>query len=445
MKKLLFGAAITLAFIGCNSDEPLPQLSDDSQNKTSDILDGYRSRQEVIDLAQQYADMLNHSGAKSRGAHRVVDESRVFAISDFKSRSFCDANGMPLVYIVEYSDDNGFAIVSAPKEAEPVLAVIDHGSYSDSIADQIPAFRLYMDMALEYVNAVATQVRVPKDDSIVGIDTSGTIGGIKYPPGTLPLTETKHVHDTTYRKYVEPVVVQNRGQSVPEGLLCSNGLSGCVPTAILMVCEYMKSPANITLTYNNSNEVLQLPWDAISTITSGRPSYDVSAGEAIIAKFERQVGHLANAKYVTGKTHVTPDNARKTLIKLLPNKTVSKISDFDFNSVLDVLLNKGIVMCMGTSTDSNGSSNGHAWIADGIEYLCTSDRTYTRELGKTEWKLFRELSSDRKMVHFNWGYVDNFNGFFYLDNIKYTYHDDATDKDVTVSYMTEPITYISIK
>ena len=412
MKKLLLLFTLLLFLSACSSDEPVvqPETDDSVEN---DILPGYRTRQEIIDIAQEYADILYPASAKSRSARRVVDESRVFALSDLKSRSTEDSDIAPLICIVEYSDDNGFAIIATPKGVEPVIAIVDHGSYSDSIANSIPAFQYFMEMATDYV---ATQKEI--------------VGPVFWPDdttGMLPFTEQKTVTDTTNYCFVDSLVVTNRGQLYPEGLLCSNGFSGCFPTAALMICEYFKEPSSITLTYE-SNNTIQLDWASISRVKSQNEGNIITPQNRPIAQFIRQVGYLARASYKSDGTHVSRDYERKTLLQLLPTRSIRFLQEYSYDVICKTISARGLVMCSGTSKEGKG----HVWLADGVNYLETTTRQYHRVLGETEWKLMSTGYYTRKLVHFNWGANGQYNCYGTDNVIKNAVRTYESDKVVIV-------------
>lgn len=388
MKKFLFLFTFFLLLSACSSDEPIVQPETDASVEDN-ILPGYRTRQEIIDIAQEYANILYPASAKSRSARRVVDESRVFALSDIKSRSAEESDIAPLICIVEYSDDNGFAIIATPKEVEPVIAIVDHGSYSDSIANSIPAFQYFMEMATDYV---ATQKEIVDNGPFIG------------PNDTLPyrIMEYKTEIDTTFAFYADPIIKTNRGQYYPEGLQCPNKISGCFPTAALMICEYLKEPSYLKLTYDNSPMTIYLDWDVISQVKSDdSPDGPYTLQNLPIAQFARQVGHLADANYKSSNgTSVDKSNEQPTLCKLLPDRIIGSREDYDFYKVYNTIKDKGLVMFSGTSAEGVG----HTWVADGMRYLRITKKEYERPVGDfIPWKLTNTTTDLRQYIHFNWG------------------------------------------
>ncbi len=408
MKKLLLLFTLLLSLSACSSDEPVVQPETEAPVEDN-ILPGYRTRQEIIDIAQEYADILYPASVKSRSARKVVDESRVFALSDLKSRSTGDSDIAPLICIVEYNDDNGFAIIATPKEVEPVIAVVDHGSYSDSIANSIPAFQYFMEMATDYV---ATQKEIVDNGPFIG------------PNDTLPylIKEYKTEIDTTFAFYADPVIKTNRGQYYPECLLCPNKLSGCFPTAALMICEYFKEPSYLKLTYDNSPMTIYLDWDVISQVKSNKNKDGAFTLQNLpIAQFTRQVGHLADANYKSSnRTSVNRDKEQPTLCKLLPKRIIGNLQDYDFYPVYEAIKDKGLVMFAGN--DTNGA--GHVWVADGMRYLRITKNEYERPVkGFHAWKLTSSSESVYRYIHFNWGANGDYNCYSSAYAIKNTEYD----------------------
>lgn len=84
-----------------------------------------RSIDEVISIAEN---ILSSRAVESRSAINI-DKSDVHVISAQTSRSMSSDT---IMYAVDMGNENGFIIVSASKTIEPIIAIIDKGSYNDS-------------------------------------------------------------------------------------------------------------------------------------------------------------------------------------------------------------------------------------------------------------------------------------------------------------------------
>lgn len=97
--------------------------------------------QSVIALANSEAERL--FPAESRAEEREATASGIKTICNRESRGQNDT----LIYVVNYEDNKGFALISAVDDSQPVLAVVPNGSYDPEIGTDNPGFNLFMDAA----------------------------------------------------------------------------------------------------------------------------------------------------------------------------------------------------------------------------------------------------------------------------------------------------------
>ena len=391
MKKLLILAAIATILFSCSQEEPL-QNENALENFYSSKL---RTKEEVINIAQDFA----NEHQRGRSGARYVDESKVFTLDSHKSRS----NSEPLMYVVEYEDNRGYAIVAAPKNVEPILAVIDEGSYQESINSGNPGFKFFMDAAEEYVSTTSIGGADPNPDG---------------PNDPKPLAEYRVDVDTIFRFAVEPQVKVNRGQNYPEGKLCPNLISGCYPTALFMICEYFQEPKSIKLTFDN-NQTINLPWNEMSKAISEPAGKNIIArlfpiesnpNYMAVAQLCRQIGKISVTNYSSPVESTTgSDRIHSSTKNILSSKNVGDYKAYNYMDIVNTLTSGGLVLCTGLKPNSN---SGHAWVADGCEYMKTIQATYYREQGKVRWTLIKEEEAYYCLVYFNWGWNGDSNGVF---------------------------------
>lgn len=108
MKRIFSIILLSLLLCACSQADDVVDVP--SSEASQSFL---RSRQEVIDAATEAADILSDG---TRASARVA-ESTVIPIVGTRSRAGSDT----LMYIVNYADGQGFAIIAAPKMIEPVI------------------------------------------------------------------------------------------------------------------------------------------------------------------------------------------------------------------------------------------------------------------------------------------------------------------------------------
>ena len=123
-----------------------------------------------------------------------------------------------LLYVFNFSDDHGFAVIAADASTQGLIAITDKGDYLSAVSE-IPAFSNIMKKVMENDRSSnLIPVLEPIDTSVVGI---------------------------------VPKISVAWGQQYPEGTLFSNGISGCSNTAIAQIASYYKYPLSITYEENN--------------------------------------------------------------------------------------------------------------------------------------------------------------------------------------------------
>ena len=117
--------------------------AEESANNVSTI----RSFDEALQIAQSSISLVDGTGQTRSGSPRKIDLNnwKIFE-NDLKTRANSNSNDT-LMYVFNFEDNQGFAIVSASKETEGLIAVTESGSYDPSTSSNIDGFNIYMDMA----------------------------------------------------------------------------------------------------------------------------------------------------------------------------------------------------------------------------------------------------------------------------------------------------------
>ena len=144
MKKsfLILLTAVILA--GCHKDELL--LCGNEVSTENENIIKKRTPEEALHIAAEAAKMLEDS-TMSRTLSRIPESVKV--ITSPTARSKVEDT---LIYVVDYADDKGFALISAISVSDPLLAIIEDGHYEPSQNSiQESGFDMFMDYAKTYV------------------------------------------------------------------------------------------------------------------------------------------------------------------------------------------------------------------------------------------------------------------------------------------------------
>ena len=412
--KNLFKILVLLFVVSACSDEVLFRDSFEETEKGNGIDPKMRTMDEVLEIASNAASMVAADGTEngiSRGFGRVVDpRSEVVPIGKNLSRG---SGGDALLYVVNYADDNGFAMVSAHKDAPEVLAVTEKGHFSSADDIEIEGFELWLDETVGYLDALS---KLPIDS-----------GGLEWSIDTMrPGIRPKTVRDTVWIKklknQVSVVWGQNWDTIVPdacEGLGCPNFIAGCAPCAIAMAMSYLEKPSSIQLTYMDDAPVIDLNWTELKKYLSVRdkklqpfPTSDYPI-RTNLARLFSEIGHRMNSDYSkptsTGADYMETPKLLRKLGLISPSTTWRQGTGvaayhwmYDKESCITIL--RGV--------DSIGY--GHQWICDGLLNFKLRERYYESLDGGVTWVLKDTYYSEEYYyIHENWGFHGACNGYYY--------------------------------
>ena len=201
-----------------------------TQEESANNVSTIRSFDEALQIAQSSISLVDGTGQTRSGSPRKIDLNnwKIFE-NDLKTRANSNSNDT-LMYVFNFEDNQGFAIVSASKETEGLIAVTESGSYDPSTSSNIDGFNIYMDMAKEYIQNSMLQAN-----------------GERLAPTPFRRDSLVYHHNK-----FGPYINVYWGQTHPEGEFCPNGVAGCSITATAQIMSYYQTPTSIDLTYENA-------------------------------------------------------------------------------------------------------------------------------------------------------------------------------------------------
>lgn len=389
-KEILFsGILILSSFLLACSNLDTPEISDLTSKKY--IHDNNRSFEEALQIAQSSINIVNANSVTRSNSKRVI------SIKDTKTyrsqpitRSESGTNDT-LMYVFNFEGNQGFAVVSATKYTEGLIAVTEQGYYDPEIRSTNEGFNAFMDLTKDYII---------KSKNRGGLDPI-------LPPGFQEFKDTTIITES----WIGPFVVVKWGQGYPENIDCSNGYSGCAVTAMAQLMSYYEQPTYIYCTYVNPYEYYQLNWTSLkSHIISNHVGTCPGVSQEthnLIGRLCRQLGEVSNTQYQLDGSFTTNNNTKNTL-QIYGYQTGSW-STYSTSSIDTNLSNNHIVMIRG---DEDISGNGHMWLIDGRYRRITDYYEWYRNYGEVDWILRRHTTIDDRYYHYNWGYSGENNGYF---------------------------------
>lgn len=379
MKKFVFLiAAITM--MSCSQQEmkkSVPPTTADLKTKL-----GIRSYDDALAIARNAIGRLENKKSISRG----INSSRKVDLTENKAIVRNNDNNDTLIYVFNFENHKGFALVSAIEETDGLLAVTEQGHYDPDSSSETSGFDIFINQAKKYVLNGGRVLRSPEIiiDSVV----------------------TQHF-------YIYPLLTVEWGQENPEGEFCENNISGCGPTAFAQIMSYYESPSSFVPTYlGNGAGTISLQWTAMKNHNkhNGGAS-SCPSGSSVhqsIAHLCRQIGYLSDSDYETGYTGTNIYDLLTAIdsFSYVRNNWI----DFTNQDLRNFLLSSHPILMVGL-TGLTPEDTGHFWIVDGVDREATT--TYLRRYDQsyqTWYQYMLETTND--YFHINWGWDGENNGYF---------------------------------
>ncbi len=425
MKKWFLSTLVVLSLAGCNETDDL--ISIDMQGTTSPKRSQLRSYEEAKFIALQSISMLDSDSDNSvttRGASssRTLQDkdTYVVCVDPSETRSSESFDNDTLMYVFNFENNQGFAIVSAEKGTEGLIAVIESGHYNPS--DTIDTgFRRYMTAAKLYISANRAQENTEPNRAPKGF---------------------YYEIDTTAWCNIPARITVKWGQNFHEGQFCPNQTSGCSNTAAAMIMSYFEYPTLLEIRYNGFPYTYRtLNWSGIKNyINRYSCSYAfLNNVSSCTNEDHKSVGHLCRELaeraestfyYDPNSTLTETQKIRNTLSDF--GYTVGSITSYqnlvNTSTIRDHLSDGKLIYMRGSNNTEN--SGGHAWVIDGYYgftvHSCYYEYGFTNGLPDPP-VLMDEQYHTHRYNHINWGYNGNNNGYF-VDGV-FSYYETAYNYD----------------
>lgn len=382
-----------------------------------------RSVAEAIQIAQNAIPMLDDS-TQTRNSllTRQIDFGQspvVVCSNEMKLTRSAESEGIDtLMYVINYADNQGFAVVSADRATEGLIAVIESGEYNPSDTTDT-GFRRYMAAAKLYISA--NRVKENKEPS-------------RAPKGFY------FEYDTVGINTIPARITVKWGQDFHEGQFCPNGDSGCSHTAAAMIMSYFEYPSYLVLTYLTPNVYRTLNWsgmknyincyDCLYYVLNGI-SYCTNEDHKSIGHLCRELAHKTGNHffYNPNKTQGGIDQIRTALLSI--GYSVGNVTSYqnfvNTSTIMDYLSDGKLIFMCGFN---NFNGNGHAWAIDGYYgftvHSCYYEYGFTNGLPDPPI-LMDEQYNTHRYNHINWGQNGINNGYF-VDGV-FSYYGNAYSYD----------------
>ena len=142
MKKFLNLTILAVMVAACSSEEPMPVTDNSTQQGSIKV-----TVEEAIKIANQAAEAFDAKSA--RGVSRKASSAAMVDVLGTKNGR---SGGIDtLLYMVNYDNKQGYAIVSASRAGETLLGIVDEGEFNALEAAENPSYSYYLANAQNYV------------------------------------------------------------------------------------------------------------------------------------------------------------------------------------------------------------------------------------------------------------------------------------------------------
>lgn len=456
-RKHLFLLAFSLLFVvfACVKDnvadispKPLPETQPPATSGNTITMDSLRSL--ALNLPAIFSQQPQ-TRSTGKTIKEIVSLSSFFNQPATRSATVSGKNPVSDIYVVNYSGDAGFAIISADTRLVDVLAYSDYGNITDTLDN--PGVKLFMSGVYDYADYMLNYLP-EKGDSVavhgmVLPKNSATTASRGYTgQKTLSaITEYPYVNENPYyppeeddgyyyyQEIVEessdwsgtvrgPVVKVNWGQDSPFNnyvdtcyITMRPSPAGCVATAIAQIMSYHKWPETIGSSYTSFTN---LDWDVLASRKYDYLFNDVDEKHQIATLFS-YIGTNVGMEYDCNGSSSNigkAESAFRNKFIYLSDGVVS-YSTHQVRSDLRDVNNIKPVYVRGADKDGNSA---HAWVVDGFKdqqsIWLELAYWYRYEGGDSPHELFvvdtlRAYKDVKDYVHCNWGWDGRNNGWFY--------------------------------
>lgn len=437
MKKLFVGISFVLMALSCAKEESY-LLNNYSEN------DGQSTFVTPEMALEEVENFLREVSVDSR-SYTTKKISSIYATGDIsKTRSGDEQEIEPFVYVVNFEDNQGFALVSGDTRMQPILAVTDSGSLPQgAVIDNPGVIMMLSNIETDYRMALGLPIEDIDGNMVDPIGTAED-GSYIYPDMYVEDIEQTRSTNTTY-EYGEWDEFVYRGEQVacewgqsslpfnlhtytPDGLRAP---AGCVTVAVAQIMYYWGH----NYTYDGYYFDWNVMQDRSGLYNSGSLAYQM------IAELMYKLGLPENldVDYDTDGSGADNANVSRTF-RNFGYISGGSIESYNFDEIYNVIASRPVYIAgwalkkvtkniiLGITIKTTTSyKEGHAWVIDQV--LTRGRYKYTYIDGIKQPDIIKEYE---KLVHCNFGWRGSNNGFYYSKKFN-TNEDPVTRKTTTTT------------
>jgi hypothetical protein len=422
MKKLFrksgLGIIALVIASSCAKDDVFVQNNDDAINfnESPYAVSEMEAKEVLASFMNQFDSNLSGEVSTKSGSIRTIKDVQTFPVDkemimDYATEAELDidlSDVDKLMYIANFEDNQGFAIVSADKRTTPVLAIIDEGSLPVDAISEIdnPGFLIFMEFA---VNLQLRQIEASKGEVVATYASTSGLSDMVKTRATM-LTNIPARLKTRWGQNCLPY-----NYYTP-----SHHPTGCVITACAQALSHFQTIGSVSWSYNATSGYAVLNWSQIIADSESTATADYGQlpnSTPVLFSSSDQVAHLMrflgvslNADYSSSGTSANSGTAVSFLKNWCGLTSSTGLNSYNVNNVRNGLVNSNTSLVYTSACAKKkkvlgitvGYTGCHAWILDGVQ------------------QIYYSANDTRNYVHCNWGWNGLCDGFFISDGFDTT-------------------------
>ena len=378
MKRFCILLLVAIALVACEKEN-------ESVVRNTDLQEVVAQNKVSLKEALLYAEnSINGINPTTRSAERKVKSTEIYVA---KPATRSAESTEVSFYLINYENNEGFAMVSTDSRTTPVYAYADKGNITANDLETIPFYNIFMDGAVPYYEYEVANYEGPGPIEIADTLDDGRIIMVD---DDVPC----YVNTDTLELYKNDAFTTTRWhQRFPynSALANPNWPASCTPVAAAQIMAYHEWPelfGGYTFNYTlmKSEEVS----------TSNTPAAQQAA--RLISLF----GLEAETEY-NPHNGTSPLKAREALVNFGYN--CSELADYNENAIkADIEASRPVLVTGYTGPNEN--DEGHTWVIDGYRHTYKKIKYYHAEFPHTLYKYTTEGMYTHFRCNIGWRYPD---------------------------------------
>lgn len=395
----LLSIALIVMLSSCNNDrlglEEQPNEISSSASTDSNLWTPEEAIQNVQDFVLGISENGNLRNA-SLNVETIVPVSSSLQEGGTKLREGVKELSDTTLYLINFANNEGYAIAAADKHVSPVVAYVPEGHLVGLDDIDNPGFEMYVNRAVSHIQKeVKEQKWINKIVELDQLIKPEDFQRIRFYQtyGSWDQYVLDHLLSTVWHQR-SPF---NDNAPIMSGVKAP---AGCVAIAVGQILSYYENP-------------IQYDWTRINKFANLRYSpstQEEQEARPLVAKLLRDIGEGVHMNYGPSGSGASSANALAYMRSL--NFSCENLQDYSVSKIKESILNGYPVYIEGFRYKDEVNKTGytgHAWVIDGVGV-----RRRKVECFYGERLIGRYFETDN-IVACNWGWGKGWNGYFLAD------------------------------